>query len=341
MMMLPQSGLMHTALGLASLLFTYLSIRPLMPLMRRYALARPNARSSHKVPTPQGGGIPIVLAIAFGLFVALGLGLVPDADKPVAWVLAFSVLALAVLGLFDDIKPLPVLPRLGVQFGVSIALMIATPSDILLFHGVVPLIIERALVVIALVWMINLTNFMDGIDWITVAEFVPLSGALVVAALIGIASPIIGIVAVLLLGGLLGFAPYNKPVAKLFLGDVGSLPIGLVAGYALYRYGASTHIVSALILALYPLTDATLTLVRRVLRGEKIFEAHRSHFYQQATNNGYRVIEVVTHVAFAGAIFAALSLTIATTTSALLIGVMAVLALIGVTGLLRRFVTKI
>lgn len=339
--MIPQSGLLFAALGFVSALVTFFAIKPLMPLMQRYALARPNARSSHVTPTPQGGGIPIVLMIALGLVFALVFGLVPQGEEVVAFTLGIAVLALAGLGLVDDIKTLPVLPRLAVQFGASIALMIVTPHDVTVFDGYVSLMIERAIVAVALVWMINLTNFMDGLDWITVAQFVPLSLALAIASVLGLVSPLIGLVAALLVGGLIGFAPYNRPVAKLFLGDVGSLPIGLVAGYALYRYGASTWIVPALLLALYPVADATVTLVMRIRRGEKVWVAHRTHFYQQATQHGYRVIDVVRHVALAGSGFAILSLTIAWLNDPTNAAVLCVIAAIAIVGTLRRFSGRI
>jgi len=338
--MIPQSGLLFAALGLAAALITFLAIMPLMPLMQRYALARPNARSSHTTPTPQGGGIPIVLVIALGLVVSLLFGLVPEGEEAVAFTLGLAVLALAGLGLVDDIKTLPVLPRLAVQFGASIALMIVTPHDVALFHGVVPLIVERAIVAVALVWVINLTNFMDGIDWITVAQFTPMSLALVVAAVLGLVSPVIGLVAALLFGGLIGFAPYNKPVAKLFLGDVGSLPIGLVAGYALYRFGASTQILSAIVLALYPLADATVTLLKRLKRREKVWEAHREHYYQQAMANGLQVIEIVTFVAISSLVFAVLAISIAMAKDFINIALMAGIAGFGISGLLKSFAAR-
>jgi UDP-N-acetylmuramyl pentapeptide phosphotransferase/UDP-N-acetylglucosamine-1-phosphate transferase len=94
----------------------------------------------------------------------------------------------------------------------------------------------------------------------------------------------------------LGFAPFNRPVARLFLGDVGSLPIGLLVGYLLVLVAASGHVAAALLLPLYYLADATLTLLRRLGNGEKVWEAHRSHFYQRATNNGFTVSQIVGRV---------------------------------------------
>ena len=93
--------------------------------------------------------------------------------------------------------------------------------------------------------------------------------------------------ALALLGALIGFAPFNRPVARLFLGDVGSLPLGLVAGWLLALLADKGHLAAALLLPLYYLADATITLLRRLARGERVWQAHRTHFYQRATDNGF------------------------------------------------------
>ena len=99
-----------------------------------------------------------------------------------------------------------------------------------------------------------------------------------------------------LCGALLGFAPFNKPVARLFLGDVGSLPIGLLVGWMLLQLAGTGALAAAILLPLYYLMDATITLLRRLARREKVWEAHRSHFYQKATDNGFSALEVSAHV---------------------------------------------
>ena len=104
------------------------------------------------------------------------------------------------------------------------------------------------------------------------------------------------LVAVALCGGLLGFAPFNKPVARLFLGDVGSLPIGLLLSWLLILLAGNGHLAAALILPLYYLADATLTLLRRAAKGEPFWQAHRKHFYQAATDRGFSVPDIVARV---------------------------------------------
>jgi UDP-N-acetylmuramyl pentapeptide phosphotransferase/UDP-N-acetylglucosamine-1-phosphate transferase len=143
---------------------------------------------------------------------------------------------------------------------------------------------------------VNLVNFMDGLDWMTVAEVVPITGAMVVLGSIGEFPASATIVAAALCGAMAGFAPFNRPVAKIFLGDVGSLPIGLLLGWCLLQLAYHQQFAAALLLPLYYLFDATATLLRRLARREPFWAAHRSHFYQRATDNGFTVWRVVGEV---------------------------------------------
>src|SRR5207302_10521657 len=127
---------------------------------------------------------------------------------------------------------------------------------------------------------------MDGIDWMTLAEVVPITAGVVALGLLGQVPALAILVALALLGATLGFAPFNKPVAKLFLGDVGSLPIGLVLAWLLLQVAAGGHLAAALLLPLYYVADATLTLFRRLKAREPVWQAHRTHFYQRAVDGG-------------------------------------------------------
>ena len=159
-----------------------------------------------------------------------------------------------------------------------------------------PLWIERGLLLLAGLWFVNLVNFMDGLDWMTAAEVVPVTGAMVLLGWLGDLPAAPTIVAAALCGAMLGFAPFNRPVAKVFLGDVGSLPIGLLLGWCLLQLACSQQFAAALLLPLYYLADATVTLLRRMIRREPFWAAHRSHFYQRATDNGFSVLRVVSEV---------------------------------------------
>jgi UDP-N-acetylmuramyl pentapeptide phosphotransferase/UDP-N-acetylglucosamine-1-phosphate transferase len=279
----------------------------LRPLLVRYALARPNARSSHTIPTPQGGGIAVLAAACLVASVALlSLSLPVNGLEAVA--LGAAALALAVLGGIDDIRPLPPMVRIVFQ-AIAVAAVVAASEDHRILPGAVPLWLERGLLIFAGLWFVNVVNFMDGIDWITTAEVVPIAAALALLGAVGLIPLWIALVGAALLGAMLGFAPFNRPVAKLFLGDVGSLPIGLLVGWMLLKLAATGVLAAALLLPLYYLADATITLLRRLARGERVWEAHRRHFYQQAIDrNGFSVTVVVTHVFILNLALAALAL---------------------------------
>ncbi|WP_404979216.1 MraY family glycosyltransferase [Bradyrhizobium sp. SHOUNA76] len=283
----PAAGLVLLALapaGLAALIsagITWCS----MPLLQRYALARPNARSSHKLPTPQGAGIAVVAATLL-----------------VGWIYAWiplpligSAVLIALVGLVDDIRPLPVVLRLLLQAGAVAAVVLTTPEAMRIVPAL-PLAAERILLLVGGVWFVNLVNFMDGLDLMTVAEVVPVTAALGLLGWYGDLSPSAAWLAMALCGAMLGFAPFNKPVAKVFLGDVGSLPIGLLLGWCLLELAWQGHPAAALLLPAYYLADSTITLFRRIIRREPFWSAHRTHFYQRATDNGFTVKRVTGEV---------------------------------------------
>jgi UDP-N-acetylmuramyl pentapeptide phosphotransferase/UDP-N-acetylglucosamine-1-phosphate transferase len=297
----------------------------MLPMFRRYALARPNARSSHKIPTPQGGGLAVILAVV----IALGANVLlvgpewatasfPSFGDSIGDLLPLgaAVVLLTIVGAVDDIFPLSPMLRLGVQT-VAVALTVFTMPDGLRALPIVPVPVERIAEVVAGLWFVNLVNFMDGIDWMTVAETVPSTACLFIFALFGAAPALAGPVALALCGAVLGFAPFNRPAAaKLFLGDVGSLPIGLLLFWLLLQLAGSGHLAAAMLLPLYYLADATITLLRRLARGERITEAHRSHFYQLAVIRGLPVLTVVQWVCavnIALALLAALSIWLSST----------------------------
>ena len=170
-----------------------------------------------------------------------------------------------------------------------------------------PFWIERGLLVLAGLWFVNLVNFMDGLDWMTVAEAVPITAALALLGLFGELPLTAAIVAAALCGAMIGFAPFNRPVASIFLGDVGSLPIGLLLGWCLLQLAWHHHLAAALLLPLYYLADASVTLLRRMMRREPFWIAHRSHFYQRATDNGFTVTQVVREVVTLNLVLAALA----------------------------------
>ena len=243
------------------------------PWLKSYALARPNARSSHRQPTPQGGGIAVVvatLAVAWGA-VALLPAFAADQSGQFLAVTAAAI-GLAFVGAIDDLRTLPAALRLVLQCIAVGAVIAMLPSELRILP-VLPWWVERACLLLGGVWLVNLVNFMDGIDWMTVAETVPGDRRHRPArpfrrdrtAARRWWRPRCW-------ARSLGFAPFNKPVAKLFLGDVGSLPIGLLLGWLLLQLAANGHLTAALILPLYYLADATITLARRIAKGEPFWQ---------------------------------------------------------------------
>jgi len=313
--------------AMASAVITWTS----RPLLQRYALARPNARSSHRVPTPQGAGIAVISAT---LLVASAWAAWANVAIPPALIAATVLIAL--VGLADDIFSLPVLVRLVLQAAAVGAVVFTAPETARIVPAV-PLALERGLLLLAGVWFVNLVNFMDGLDLMTVVEVVPITAALLLLGWLGDLSWPAALLATTLCGAMIGFAPFNRPVAKVFLGDVGSLPIGLLLGWCLLELAWHGQPAAALLLPAYYLADATITLFRRVARREQFWSAHRSHFYQRATDNGFKVPRVVGEV-FALNLVLALLAIVSVRAASMPVTLLALLAgAIAVGTVLRRF----
>lgn len=303
-----------TAIILAAILSACL-IWAIKPWLLRHALAKPNARSSHRVPTPQGAGVAVTIATLAVAGAVIAWAGSSHANFPAAVFGATAFIAL--VGAADDLKTIPVIPRLMLQ-ALSVSAVVYAASGELRIFPEWPLWSERALLFLAGLWFVNLVNFMDGIDWMTVAEVIPVTGALVLLGALGDLSSSTMIVAAALGGATAGFAPFNRPVAKIFLGDVGSLPIGLLLGWCMLELAYRQQLTAALLLPLYYLADATVTLLCRLARREPVWAAHRTHFYQRATDNGFSVLRVVGEVFALNVGLAALAI-VSTATSSLTI----------------------
>lgn len=306
----------------------------LKPLLSRHLMAHPNERSSHESATPEGAGFGVMLAL-FAVCGASLLLLTPT--PPNILPVLIGAAALMVLGGLDDAYSLSITWRLAAQILVALGIILSLPPDFRILPALLPLGVERALLIAGVAGFVNIVNFLDGLDWMTVVQVVPQTLGIAILCALGEVSPAIGILALALLGAVLGFAIFNKHPASIFLGDSGSLPIGLLLAYMLI-YVAEAHVVSAVLLCLYTLADSFLTLLRRSRQGEAIWTAHREHFYQRAVANGLRVPEVTTRILLLGlwlmslAIATALAGSLGMDISALLLGV------IGVAAVLRSFV---
>lgn len=252
----------------------------LVALVRRYALAHaildhPNARSAHHAPMPRGGGLGIVLTVLAGL---PALGAAGVLSTAALWALLPSGAALAAIGWWDDRHATPAWLRAMVHA--------AAAGWLLAWLGLpawpdLPAGLRWALWMTGLVWAVNLFNFMDGLDGLAGAEavFVALfSGTLLMA----MDQPGPALAAVLIAAASLGFLYWNRPPARIFMGDVGSGFLGLMLGALLLlpSHGLPAFFWSFLILSALFWVDATLTLLARALRGERWYAAHSQHAYQ-------------------------------------------------------------
>jgi Fuc2NAc and GlcNAc transferase len=269
--------------ALATLIATAL----LTGVVRKVALSRgildvPNARSSHVAATPRGGGLAIVLSTTLALVI---LAVAGSIAPRLCLALTVGGAAVAAVGFADDRYGASPTTRLLVQAAAAawaVASIGGMPEILLDDRGTHLGWVGDALGIVGVIWALNLFNFMDGIDGIAASEAVFVTwGALVPMALFGISNAVSA--ASLVIGAAcLGFLPWNWPPAKIFLGDVGSGYVGYaVAVLAL----ESAHQRPAalwvwLILGGVFFVDATVTLSRRFMRGERVYEGHRIHAYQ-------------------------------------------------------------
>ena len=249
-------------------------------LLRHAILDHPNERSSHAAPTPRGGGIG-VMAVLLPAWAAI---LVLAAAGGTWWLVPLGALALACVSWLDDLRGLPPPARLLAQFIAAGAGAAALPGPV--FQGYLPAAADMALAVLIWVWFVNLFNFMDGIDGLAGVEAASLGvGLYAITALAG-AGIALGWLGLAVAAAALGFLYWNWQPARVFLGDIGSVPLGFLIGWLCLALAGEGEWAAALILPLYYLADATLTLLRRLLRGERVWRPHREHFYQIAVRRG-------------------------------------------------------
>jgi len=301
-------GLGIALVGLASWAATGVVLRLLIAW---HIFDKPNHRSSHVSAKPRGGGLAVVplVVLAWGLSaVVLGGG------SAAFWSTVAGALMLAAISWADDRNSQPAALRFGFQLAaVTLGLWSLEPAT-LVFQGVLPLPADRLITAVLWLWFVNLFNFMDGIDGLCAVETASIGGGL---ALVGslLAWPAQEIFpAAALAAAALGFVYWNWAPSRIFLGDVGSVPLGYLLGWLLINVAADGFWAVAVILPLYYLADASLTLARRALRGGRFWRPHREHFYQRAVDRGF------SHAAVAGRILACNALLVA-------------LAVVAVTGL--------
>ena len=255
--------------GLTSLVVSAIAAYLLVTRFARLALDEPNARSLHERPVPRTGGIAVLAGIAAGT-VAFDAGL---------WLPLGLALALAVVSLLDDLRGMPTLARLAAHLAAAgfLAWYVLTPMN--------PLAL--LVVVLAVGWITNLYNFMDGSDGLAGGMAVIGFGTYALAAWLGGRMPM-AITSLAVAAAALGFLAFNFHPARIFLGDVGSIPLGFLAG-ALgvvgWRNDAWPLWFPLLVFGPF-IGDATLTLLKRALRRERVWHAHKEHYYQRLVRMG-------------------------------------------------------
>ena len=273
-------------------------------LVRKIAITRnkfdiPNERSSHKNPTPRGGGVAVVAAFVFGL---LALLIRRDIDAESFYAIVLPGALVAIIGYLDDLGRVTA-ARLRL-IGHFVAALIA----IYILGGLPPMplfsatldigLVGNIIAVLFLVWMLNLFNFMDGIDSITGIETLT-SCLILMIFLINKSDTELWRVPALLCAAVIGFLYFNWPPAKIFLGDIGSGFIGFTIGTISLVIAKSQPLITWAVIILLGvfIVDATVTLIRRVYDKQQISAAHRSHAFQHLANNADRHLKVSLSIA--------------------------------------------
>ncbi len=270
------------AITVAACIVTVLATGALVRLLRaRAILDHPNERSSHDRAVPRGGGIAVMAVIVAAWLLLSWHGGMALGDSDNLIIIALLAAALAGFSFLDDLRGLPALQRLLLQT-LAVALGCLALPDGPVFQGLLPGVADRLAAGFVWLWFVNLFNFMDGIDGITAVESGSIGIGIVLITYAGGIAVHLAPPAAVLAGAAVGFGFWNWRPAKIFLGDVGSVGLGFLLGWLLLSLASAGLWIPALLLALYYLCDATWTIVRRILRGEPFWRAHRSHFYQYA-----------------------------------------------------------
>jgi len=245
----------------------------------RRAVAVPNERSSHTLPTPTGGGLQFAPAMVMSLVIA------GSAGAEGVFVPAIAALIAMFCGLVDDIRHLRPLVKMGVMTTVGLFLAFVTPLSSLALPHVGTITFGVFAIPITLFWLAGFTNafnFMDGIDGIATLTAIVSAATYALAGVIS-GDATLALVGTVTAGASLGFLPWNFPKARIFMGDAGSLPLGLLLAYcAVLAHVSGALPFPASVLLLGPFVfDSSFTLLRRAARGERVWQAHREHIYQR------------------------------------------------------------
>ena len=259
--------------------------------LRQYLLKKqilndiPVERSNHKIATPKGAGIIIVIGFIF-IWLKFNIYFSIIDIKEVMMV-CLCMLILSIISFYDDVKDISQLPRLFVH--IISAMMVVQyfhRHNIFFPIEIMPPVLEKLLLILAFAYFINIYNFMDGIDGITAINTITISiGLGVMFYLYGISNNLLYSIFILV-GLMFGFLIFNWHPAKIFIGDVGSIPLGFIIGYLNFNLSMNGHLPACILLNSYYIFDASYTLIKRIMRGEKFWMPHSEHIFQIAVRSG-------------------------------------------------------
>ena len=272
-------SLLEAVIG--ALLVSFVGTRlALILARRRQVMAIPNKRSSHTLPTPSGGGLGICLALA----IALPFGLLGGPDGARWWVV-LPIIAVGWVGWRDDARPLAARWKMLTLTASAAGLLSIAHLQVLVLPYLGAMELGLLALPLSLFWLAGFTNafnFMDGINGIASVTAI-ISGAAFALAGIDSSDRLLAVMGAVTAAGAAGFLPWNFPTARIFMGDAGSLPLGLILSFCALRAESTSALpFVASVLLLGPFVfDSTFTIVHRAMRGERLWQAHREHLYQR------------------------------------------------------------
>ena len=278
--------------------FCFSALKKIIPFLQKNSLVdHPSSRGNHKKSMPKGGGIILIPAIV----ISISLYFLVENTINTKWIVfLLSIFFLFLISLIDDIKSLPAMLRLAVQFLCVIISVFYMRDDIIFFinntDNIIKLYISdslffyflASLIILTWLWLINLFNFMDGMDGLIALQMIFLALTVNLISLINYFDQDFQFLGLVIFAAFLSFFRHNKPSAKIFLGDSGSIPSGYIAGFVLIEsFLKQGPFFSILIILMYFILDSTITLFFRSIKNNNLLTAHSDHFYQKMIRKGY------------------------------------------------------
>jgi UDP-N-acetylmuramyl pentapeptide phosphotransferase/UDP-N-acetylglucosamine-1-phosphate transferase len=288
------------------LLLSILITKPLIVFFKKKQIVdTPNQRTNHKIPTPRGGGLAILICTLI-CFTTIEL------QSHTNYYLIYLITAISIcaaISLFDDIFNISIFLRICFQILAIYLTINSLPSYNTTILPYLSLTIEKTLIAVSLLGFINIYNFMDGIDGLAASQTIYIAIIVLIFSVINPQiDPSISYICLSIVGSCLGFLIYNWHPAKIFMGDVGSVTLGLICGWLLINLAIYGYIAAAIIIPGYYLADGITTILKRLVQKKKIWQAHSEHYYQVALRKGNSHSQVTKKIISCNLILGILSL---------------------------------